>query len=324
MFKPGGSVSDVVIKGLVVNNFGIGILISSSFGIGHKVEGNFIGTEPNGTEAAGNDRGVRVEVYSSATIGGTSQAARNVISGNGGYGVSASNTSQIQGTRIQGNYIGTQKDGTSPLGNNDAGVALSSSNATLGGQESGAANVIAFNDGAGVSVDNQTGTGNRILSNSIYGNGRNAAVAVKLGINLDGGVQDPNTYVTANDGDDPATPAPDPDKDTGPNNLQNFPEIKSATTSRSTGRTTIRGTLLSTPNTEFIVQLFSNSSPDPSGFGEGQRLVGQARVETDSQGNASFSIRARRLKGHITATATNDATGDTSEFSAAKPVVRRR
>lgn len=314
VFKPGGSVSNVVIKGLVVNNFGTGILISSGFGVGHKVEGNFIGTDPTGTKASGNKKGIAVEVYSSATIGGTSPAARNVISGNQGYGVTAANTiSGIPGTQIQGNYVGTQKDGISPLGN-DAGVALRSSNTTVGGQETGAANIIAFNGGEGVSVNNQTGTGNRILSNSIHNNGKDAAIAVKLGINFDGGDEDAN-YVTKNDDKDP---------DIGPNNLQNFPTINSATTSRSTGRSIIRGTLNSTPEQTFTIQFFTNSAPNPSGFGEGQRLLGTLDVTTDASGNASFGVKARKLRGFISATATNVSTGDTSEFSNAKQVVRKR
>ncbi len=146
-----------------------------------------------------------------------------------------------------------------------------------------------------------------------------------MGIDLAGGTEDAND-VTANDPDDPSTARPDPDKDTGPNRLQNYPFITSATT--FFGGTTINGTLESTPSTRkkkrtFIIQFFSNPAADPSGYGEGQTLIGQMEVKTDRRGMAPFSFAPSQTvpEGRfITATATNKATGDTSEFSAAKRV----
>jgi len=69
------------IRGLAIHSFdGPGIRIGSS---GNIVEGNHLGTDRTGTFALGNaDNGVRMFV-SSNTIGGTSQSARNLISGNG-------------------------------------------------------------------------------------------------------------------------------------------------------------------------------------------------------------------------------------------------
>ena len=92
---------------------------------------------------------------------------------------------------------------------------------------------------------------NRILSNSIFSNGR-------LGIDLVGGTENA-AGVTANDSGD---------RDTGPNDLQNKPNITSAKTVR--GKTTIQAKLNSTPNDIFFVQFFSN----PSG-NEGQKFIGR-------------------------------------------------
>ena len=115
------------------------------------------------------------------------------------------------------------------------------------------------------------------------------------------------------------------DPDTGANNLQNYPVINSAKTKGS--KTTIKGTLNSTPSTAttpqtFTIQFFSSPKSTRE---EGKKLIGQLTgaqsVTTDAQGNASFSIRVPRASGFVTATVTGDATNDTSEFSAPKKVV---
>ncbi len=287
------------IKGLVINRFGeCGISSFSSAAGGNKIEGNFIGTDPSGTIARGNDSGVVLN-SPNPTVGGTSPAARNLISGNLSNGVGIGD----RGSTVQGNLIGTMKDGTLPLGNGFQGLVMLGFGNSLG---TVANNTIAFNGGHGVAVVAGS-TGISILSNRIYSNG-------ELGIDLVGNDGVTNG-VTANDAGD---------ADIGANNLQNFPVITRATTSRSTGRSVVRGTLNSTPTTTFTIQLFTNSAQDPSGFGEGQRLLRTLSVRTDAVGNASFGIKARKLRGFISATATNDATGDTSEFSKAKKVVRTR
>ena len=104
--------SNAVIRRMVVNNFdAAGILIGS--GTGHRIEGNFIGTDPSGTTAQPNDNsGVAVsDQPKDSTIGGTAPAARNLLSGNTDDGVEFSGSGST-GIKIQGNLIGTQKDGT--------------------------------------------------------------------------------------------------------------------------------------------------------------------------------------------------------------------
>jgi hypothetical protein len=70
--------------------------------------------------------------------------------------------------QIQGNYIGTDVTGRLPLGNAGDGVQLQTIGSTVGGQMSGAGNVIAFNGEAGIFV--RSGRVNSILSNSIHAN----------------------------------------------------------------------------------------------------------------------------------------------------------
>ncbi|HET6262933.1 MAG TPA: right-handed parallel beta-helix repeat-containing protein, partial [Chloroflexia bacterium] len=264
----------------------------------NEILGNFVGTTANGIEALGNGNdGVHI-LGEGNTVGGTAAGTRNVISGNGGDGVDIQGLASSD-NRIEGNFIGTQASSTQDLGNGEDGVNIRDGafDTMVGGTASGAANRIAHNGQDGVAIAS-SGIGNSILSNVIFSN-------TDLGIDLGTG------GVTANDLDDP-------DCASSNNRCQNFPVIASATRSNMTGFTTITGTLNSNPSQNFTVQCFV-AAPDPSGFGEGQIPVGQdTTVATDINGDASFSCPANpipQVNQTVTATATNTATGDTSEFS---------
>jgi hypothetical protein len=107
--------------------------------------------------------------------------------------------------------------------------------------------------------------------------------------------------VTASDNKDPVT---------GPNKLQNFPVIDSATT------TGIQGRLNSRPNRSFTIQLFSSPQPNfPTGFGEGETFLDEVSVTTNDRGKATPTFTGTFVTGEImTATAT-DSVDNTSEFS---------
>jgi hypothetical protein len=283
-------------RNVISANGGRGVTIDGPGAGGNKVVGNYVGTDATGTQDLGNGGfGVEIIYASNTTVGGTTDAERNVISGNGYSGVRISGSSAT-GNKVMGNYVGTDKTGTALLGNSENGVEIRSHTNTVGGTQAGARNLIAGNDSAGVVIEGVAATtGNRILSNSIFANDG-------LGIDLVG-TEGPN----ANDLGD---------ADTGPNGLQNKPVISSART--STASTTVRGTLNSTPNKTFLIQFFS----DPSGE-EGKRFLVQKNVTTDGNGDATFSFKLVakvRAGQRMTATAT-DPTGNTSEFSAPRKVV---
>src|SRR5262245_1202966 len=100
-----------LVRGLVINRFAdSGIFISDA--VGNVIEGNFIGTNAAGTADLGNAyRGVSIIASDSNLVGGPMPSARNVISGNGFYGVWISG---LEGSdnAIKGNYIGTDRNGT--------------------------------------------------------------------------------------------------------------------------------------------------------------------------------------------------------------------
>jgi len=298
---------------VISGNNGDGVQISNS--TNNFVQGNYIGTNAAGTVDLGNSlSGVTLNSADNNTIGGTTAGARNVISGNNEHGISI-----IDGfdNFVQGNYIGTEANGTDDLGNSDYGVYLAgsttanvtqreaadppllsastidgaktSSDNAIGGTVTGAGNIIAFNGAAGVALDPGAGTGNPILRNNIFENGG-------LGIDLDR---------------DGPTPNDINDDDGGPNTRQNFALLTDVAPNGT--QFTISGTLNSTPNTSFRIEFFSNNAPDNSGFGEGETFLGFTVITTDAGGNVSFEVDSPT--GTFITTTVTDPEDNTSEFS---------
>lgn len=163
--------SNTTVQGLIVNRFGsTGISIDA--GDGAWIRGCYIGTDATGSTAARNGaHGVAVAGdASNATIGGTGVADRNVISGNGSAGVGLFTEGSV-GSRVLGNYIGTNVAGTAAVGNAFRGVLINlSSNHVVGGEEPGARNVISGNAREGISIAGNTVVptrNNRVLGNFI-------------------------------------------------------------------------------------------------------------------------------------------------------------
>jgi titin len=79
------------------------------------------------------------------TVGGTTAAARNVLSANGGRGIEVDGP----GNFVQGNYIGTDITASLALGNGSDGVWVAGSDNLIGGTTPGAGNVVSANAGTG-------------------------------------------------------------------------------------------------------------------------------------------------------------------------------
>jgi parallel beta-helix repeat protein len=154
------------VRGLVINRFvGDGIRVCSN---GNVFEGNFIGTNPAGTMALGNGSGaVGGIVFGfcgtplNCTIGGTTPAARNLISGNSAAGIVLGSGS---GNTVQGNLIGTDVTGTLALGNALGGVGTSGTGALIGGTTVNARNIISANNRG---IDLGSGSNNTVQGNFI-------------------------------------------------------------------------------------------------------------------------------------------------------------
>jgi len=151
---------------LVSGNAENGISIDASTGI--QIDGNYIGTDKNGTSALPNTlNGVLVRNSGNTslgnTIGGTTAATRNVISGNKLVGIQILSST---GTLVEGDYIGTDKSGTDALQTQQYGIWVVNSFSsdpgtpanTIGGTTAGACNVISGNLNYGILLALSSGT----------------------------------------------------------------------------------------------------------------------------------------------------------------------
>ena len=293
-------------RNIISGNRGKGVYISS--GSGTVVQGNFIGTDVTGTVALGN-LGHGVDIKGPGNIvGGTTVAARNVISGNmNGVVIRSVGTT---GNLVQGNFIGTDVTGTLGLGNSQNGIRFSAGSFgnSIGGAEAGAANIIAFNTANGVSLFTDAGTGNAILGNSIFANN-------DLGIDLGG---------TILDGSDGPTPNDPGDADTGPNKLQNFPDLTDAFINNSGNLLVIYSVDTNPGNASYPmrVEIFA---------ADAEKEEGQTFLDADTYDGADYNgcgappcaktfnlgnavVFGVVVGDYLVATAT-DIDGNTSEFS---------
>lgn len=129
------------LRGLVMSGSGnAAIWLNSDNNI---VEGNYLGTNADGTDAAARRNHTSLYVSSSNNrIGGTTAAARNVISGANDRGIWLASG---LGNLIQGNYVGTNAEGTAAISNRKYGIIITALGATIGGTAPGAGNLISGN-----------------------------------------------------------------------------------------------------------------------------------------------------------------------------------
>ena len=148
------------IRGFAIGSFkGPGIAVNG--GENNVIQGNYIGINATGTTKKPNDNGVSLSNASNNQIGGTTAAARNVISGNNFDAIEVAGSNNT----IQGNFIGTNPAGTAAMENNSNGVALDQgSNNLIGGTVPGAGNLISANQ---TGISSFSASGNTIQGNLI-------------------------------------------------------------------------------------------------------------------------------------------------------------
>ena len=156
-------------RNIISGNLGDGVLIlgippKQEFPGDNTVQCNYIGTDKSGTQAVPNlQDGVSI-ISGNPAAGTYITIANNLISGNRQDGISLDSSTGIQ---IEGNSIGTDQSGTSPLANGQDGVAVSNVNVsvstgqngnTIGGTTPGTRNVISGNGQGGILIQSSTET----------------------------------------------------------------------------------------------------------------------------------------------------------------------
>ncbi len=292
------------LRGVFVDDYSDGVPTAISDGT--QIIGNFIGTNATGAIALPYDgvpsyQQIGVSIWASPGTAIGTASSGNVISGNSWHGVYIWGA-EATGNKIQGNTIGLDAGGSSPIPNGyqsatRSAVLISSAPGVLvGGAGAGEGNVIASNSSHGIVVSQATAIDNAIVGNSIFDN-----AGLGIDLELDG--------VTANDIDD---------SDIGPNDLLNFPVITSAT--ETAGTITI-DFVLDVPGGNYRIEFFTNTTADPSGNGEGETFISSVDVSVTGGVPTPASHTFGGFVGDIiTATATENLAapfGSTSEFSAA-------
>ena len=156
--------SEVTVRGLDINGFaqGAGIHLTGTGATGNWVYGNFLGTDPTGTQAVPNNIGVQIDGgAANTTIGGTTADAGNVISANGECGIWITDAGTT-GVVVQHNFIGTDVTGTKRPGKRVTPASRSAEarrTLPIGGTTAGAGNVISANRKDGIWITGAGTTG---------------------------------------------------------------------------------------------------------------------------------------------------------------------
>ena len=153
--------SQIAIKNMIISRFMIGIQIYGSNSENNIISGNYIGTNHNATDTAGNYIGIElIQGTHHNRIGGSSVEDRNIVSGNLHIGIRIIDANYNQ---VIGNYVGINRTGTSALKNYD-GISIEgfAKYNTVGGLISAERNIVSGNMAYGI-PDFGAGVSNNII-----------------------------------------------------------------------------------------------------------------------------------------------------------------
>jgi len=175
----GGATTDA--RNIISGNISNGIHIGTN---NNKIQGNYIGTNSNGTlKIANGENGIVITSGSTNIVGtdldGTNDTTEgNLISGNTKNGISLGGTAS--NNSIRGNLIGVNASALGKLSNDGEGIEIGfgASNNIIGGTHADAANTISGNVKSGIYIRKSTTTDNKVQGNFI---GTNSGGSLDLG-----------------------------------------------------------------------------------------------------------------------------------------------
>jgi hypothetical protein len=177
------------VRGLTINRFfelqgvnhghQIYVDITSSH---NRIEGNLINTNNQGTGPAANpfnllQSGIFLQNSPDNIIGGTTTAARNVISGTKQIALELNGIGSARNL-IQGNLIGTDITGKVAVPNGFRGISVFGPNNIIGGTVPGAGNVISNNAPFGIIMDSADAANGNIVQGNFIGTDITGTVAM--------------------------------------------------------------------------------------------------------------------------------------------------
>ncbi|MBT8479415.1 MAG: hypothetical protein KJO06_10895, partial [Gemmatimonadetes bacterium] len=174
-------------------------------------------------------------------------------------------------------------------------------------------------NGDGISLisgasDNRIGSDVPGLENVFAGNFQDIVLTNSAGERNDlrGNVFRPGTGAAIDLGPYGSTANDDLDADTGPNGLQNHPEIVEVDGQRGL----IRGVLSSAPDTQYQIDLYECDGCEPGGISGGDVLLATLNLTTDVNGRVDFEMDLGDplASGLVISAIATDPDGNTSEF----------
>lgn len=266
------------------------------------IRNNYIGTDNNGNDRGNGESGIHIFESSQHTIGGNNNRG-NVI----GFNTEGIYLDRTAGNRIQGNYIGVDRDGNN-IGNEGTGIYMDWVNGTVDNVIGYAAgdsipsnapkgNVIAYNDGAGIIMQSVFDEQNAMRGNAMFDN-------VGIGIDLS---------------DDGPTLNDSTDADGGPNNHQNYPDLIRAFYREGSDEIAIEFSVSSGLNRSAYPLIVDAFLADDPISGEGKFYLGSMSYATPDV-IERFEIPASTFTWapeDVVVLMTTDADGNSSEFSPA-------
>jgi titin len=266
-------------RNVISGNSGQGILISDAGTEGNLIQGNFIGLNAAGNAAIANEsQGVEIQNGSQGNVVGGGVGYRNFISGNGVYGIAIHDLDTASNI-IQGNSIGLDATSAGAMPNGWAGITVYAGATAnqIGGTTPGAANLVAFNFGGGILLDNVNTTNNVVRGNSVFSN-INTGLALYDGANLSAAA----------------------------------PALSTAAVSINTSAS---GSLTGRANTVYHVDFYAN--PAPASTAQAMTYLGYRDINTGAGGSTSFAVSLGALipPGRVITATSTDPAGNTSALS---------